>query len=82
MTGDVVHDPLVDFAQVARASAGISASTVDAGRILGLLERIVERPRVDAQHDPPVHGDEPTVGVVGEALVAGLGGQALDRRRR
>ena len=33
---------------------------------------------VDAQHDAAVHGDEPAIAVVGEALVAGDGGETLD----
>jgi hypothetical protein len=34
---------------------------------------------IDAEHDVGIHLDEATVGIVGEAPVAGLLGQRLDR---
>ena len=52
---------------------------LDAEVLLGDLEQILEVEVIDAQHDIGVHLDEAAVAVVGEARVAGLGGEALDR---
>ncbi len=48
------------------------------GELLGRVEEGVELPAGQFEHDPPVHGDETAVRVVGEALIAGLLSQALD----
>ena len=45
--------------------------------LTGRVERRVERLGLDAEHDAPVQRDEATVGVVGEALVAGGAREAL-----
>ena len=55
------------------------ASDVGAGQLLGRLEERVELLAGQLQDDAGVHGDEAPVRVEGEALVAGLLGQALDR---
>jgi hypothetical protein len=47
--------------------------------LLGRLEKCVELFTGNVQDDPRVHGDEAPVRVVGEALVAGLLGEAFHR---
>ena len=59
-------------------AAGTSASLVTPACALAFSNGVVEGVALDAEHDAAVHRDEPAVGVVGEALVAGALGQALD----
>ncbi len=47
--------------------------------VLGLLQRLLEELAVHAQHGLAEHLHQAAVGVPGEALVAGLGGQSEDR---
>ena len=77
--GVALHDLLVGVDQVAEQLDGHPGVRGGAGQLLGRVEQGVELVAGDAQHDAAVHGHEPPVGVVGEALVVGLLGQALDR---
>ncbi len=72
-------DLLVGVHQVAKQLDGHLGVGGGARQLLGRVEQGVELLAGDAEHDAPVHGHEPTVRVVGEALVVGLLGQALDR---
>ena len=60
------------------AAAGISASLVTPASALASSKRVLEPRAVDVEHDAAVHRDEAAVRVVGEALVVGARGQALD----
>ena len=80
MAGGVLHDLLVGLAQVAEGPRRDLGITLHPRLQLGVLEGVVEAGPVDAQHDPPVHGDKAAVGVVGEALVTRLLRQPLDGR--
>ena len=74
-----LDDLLVGVDQVAQQLHRHLGVRRGAGQLLGRLEERVELLAGQFQHDAPVHGDETPVRVEGEALVAGLGGQALDR---
>ncbi len=79
LAGVALDDLLVGVGQVAQELGGHLGVRAGPGELLGRLEQRVELLAGDVEHDPPVHGEEPAVGVVGEPLVAGLLGQALDR---
>jgi hypothetical protein len=73
------HHLLVPLHEVPQELGGDLGIVGHAGQSLGVLEQLVERGGVDAEHDSAEHGHEPPVGVEGEALVVGLSGQALHR---
>ena len=77
--GVALDDLLVGVHQVAQELGRHLGVRGGAGQLLGRVEEGVELLAGQLEHDAPVHGDEAAVGVEGEALVAGLLGQALDR---
>ena len=79
LAGLPAHDVLVALAQTAQCLGAHVRVGGDAVPFLRRVEQPVEDLAVDVEHDAPVHRDEATVGVVGEALVVGLLGQTLDR---
>ena len=74
-----LHDLLVGVDQVAEQLDRDARIRGGSGQFLGCVEQRVELLAGHAQHDPAVHGDEPSIRVEGEAFVVGLAGQALDR---
>ena len=74
-----LDDLLVGVDQVAQQLGRHLGVRGGAGQLLGRVEEGVELLARELEHDPAVHGDEAAVRVEGEALVAGLLGQALDR---
>ncbi len=58
------------------------ASSVTPSHSWAVSSSALEVLALDVEHDAAVHGDEAAVGVEGEALVAGLLGEALDASRR
>ena len=79
LAGVALDDLLVGVDQVAQQLGGHLGVRGGAGQLLGRVEEGVELLAGELEHDAPVHGDEAAVGVEGEALVTGLGGQPLDR---
>ena len=79
LAGVALDDLLVGVDQVAQQLGGHLGVRGGAGQLLGRVEEGVELLARELEHDAPVHGDEAAVGVEGEALVAGLLGQTLDR---
>ena len=79
LAGVALHDLLVGVDQVAQQLDGDLGVRRRPGELLGRLEERVELLTGQLEDDAPVHGDEAPVGVEGEALVAGLLGQPLDR---
>ena len=79
LAGVALHDLLVGVDQVAEQLGGDGGVRGGAGQLLGGVEQLVELLTGDAQHDAAVHRHEAPVGVVGEALIVGLLGQALHR---
>ena len=76
------EDPLEvgdQAAQVGGLQLGVER---DAALGLDRLDRLLEQHRVDPADDVAEHLHEAAVGVPGEALVAGLGGEAADGGRR
>ena len=73
-----LDDLLVRVDEVAQQLGGHLGVRRGAGQLLGGVEERVELLAGQLQDDAGVHGDEAAVGVEGEALVAGLLGQALD----
>ncbi len=78
-TGVLVHD-LLEGGDKLLEVAGVQIEVVR--RALGLLggvDRVLEVLAVDVQHGLAEHLDQPAVGIPGEAVVSGLGGEALHR---
>ncbi len=73
----LLDDRLVRGAQLLQRRSRELGIVADASRGLRRVEGMLEQRAVDAEHDPPVHRDEPAVRVVGEALVVGAGCEAL-----
>ena len=65
-----------DLEPVVGAEIGVEREAVE---VLVVVEDVLEHAVVHAEHDVGVHLDEAAVAVVGEALVARFGGQALHR---
>ena len=69
LAGDALDLGLVVLAQLPQRRGGKCRVVLDAigrfRRFVGTLEEMT----VDPQHDAPVHGDEPSITVVGESLV-------------
>ena len=62
------------------SAAGLRSASVLARALrLDRVELVLEEVAVDAEHDLAEHLDEAAVGVLGEALVAGQRGEALQR---
>ena len=70
-------DGLVVLAQLAQGLGRDLVVELDAGVLLGGVERLVERLTVDTEDDAAVHGDEATVRVVREPCVVRDVGEAL-----
>ena len=78
LAGLLLDHRLVLGAQLLEGGGRQVGVTGHPGSFLGGFERVLEQGPVDVQHDSAVHRDEPAVGVVGEALVVGGRGEALD----
>ena len=78
LAGVALDDLLVRVDEVAQQLGGDLGVRRRPGELLGRLEERVELLTGQLEDDAAVHGDEAPVGVEGEALVAGLLGQALD----
>ena len=74
-----LHDLLVGADEVAQQVGRHVGVVVGVRQLLGRVERLLELLGWDVEHDAPVHRHEAAIGVVCEALVAGLLGQTLDR---
>ncbi len=74
--GDDLLELLDQLLQVGRVQVHVDR---DALGLLRGLQRLLEEVAVDPEHGLAEHLDEAAVGVPGEALVAGLGGEAHDR---
>ena len=72
-----LDDLLVGVDEIAQELDGHLGVGLGAGQLLGRVEQGVELLARQLQDDAGVHGDEAPIGVEGEALVAGLLGQAL-----
>ena len=79
LAGVALDDLLVGVDQVAQQLDGHLGVRRRPGELLGRLEERVELLTGQLEDDASVHGDEAPVRVEGEALVAGLLGQAFDR---
>ncbi len=77
LLGDDVLEPADEGLQVGRVQVDVDAYALGP---LGLLQRLLEELAVHAEHGLAEHLNEAAVGVPGEALVAGLGGEAGNRR--
>jgi hypothetical protein len=64
-----------DAAELVRGELPVFLS---AGLVLGVVEDAVELAAFNLEDDVGEHHDEAAVGIVGEALVAGLGGEGLE----
>ena len=75
MAGVLPVDRLVAFHQHLKVVAREVHIVLDAPLFLERFDRFLEMFVRDAHHDIPEHVDEPAVGVIGEAHVAGAAGQ-------
>ena len=73
----LLHDALERGAQLLEGIGLEVGVAADAGVVLGRLQLVVEARGIEVEHDPRVHGDEPAVRVVREALVVGGFREAL-----
>ena len=79
LAGLLAHDVLVALTQPTQRLGADLCIRRGAVPLLGRVEQPVEDLAVEVEHDAPVHRDEAAVGVVGEALVVRLLGEAFDR---